>query len=138
MRYIDLHFTSLRVVHCHLASGEDGRHGYHNWEIPRLAASMLAGGRIEEIRWFWKGQIDCYHRVPLEEVLRSAVTLFEIPRVEERDGKMGFEYRRLVCAEGRLGEGREVYRWAMECRGRKRHELDVRRLEDCLVFRRKN
>ena len=133
--YIDEHFLALRVVHCHSPSTEDGRHRYHNWEIPRLAIGLLVRGRIEEVRWYWDGFIYTLAGVGTERMCEMARALFEIPRVEEEDKGMGMEFRRLLCDEGELGGG-EVDEWARRCRRRERNRLSVRRTEDCLVVRR--
>ncbi|KAF1976728.1 hypothetical protein BU23DRAFT_551201 [Bimuria novae-zelandiae CBS 107.79] len=136
MDYVAAHFTSLRVIHCHSPSGEDGRHRYHNWEVPRLAANMLANGRIEELRWFWKGHIYYLEQVPLEVKISIALRLLTIPYDKEKDGKVGYEYRRLQEEPRYLNTSDPVDEWAIECLMRPKHRFVVEKLQECLVLRR--
>lgn len=137
MSYIRTNFTALRVVHCHQPSSENGRHLYHNWEIPRLAMNLLIDGKIEELRWFWSTS---WHpgEIPREESISIARTLLSIPYYEGVDDKMGFEFRRLLKNHNQLNGNDPLDEWATECLLRPKHQFLERRFDDCIMLRRKN
>lgn len=128
MKHISTHFTSLRSIRWSFPSGEDGGHRYHNWEVPRFAAQMLADGRVERLEWGYGQRSIGYHSTwYVEGAQFMAERFLSIPYVEGVDGDMGWEFRRLLKEEWELrGSDHPLDRWALECKRRPRHWFDVR------------
>lgn len=126
MGYIATEFPSLRTAQCSFPSGENGSHHFHNWEVPRLAATLLAGGRIEQLTWCWCIDGFSYNTrryVDVGSLVALALRLLSIPYDEERDWDKGFEFRRLMKSEDELDESDAFDRWAMECLARPKHQF---------------
>ncbi|KAF2451195.1 hypothetical protein P171DRAFT_425716 [Karstenula rhodostoma CBS 690.94] len=142
MAYIATHFTSLRTIDWCFPSGEDRRHHYHNWQVPRLAAQMLADGIIEKLTWRRGKKLPGHIGFPnpmlhWEEEVSMALTLLSIPLDVDVDEFKGFEFRRLLQHESHLDKSDPVDRWALECLRRERYDFDVTVYPHDLVLTRK-
>ncbi|KAL5379289.1 hypothetical protein DPSP01_008562 [Paraphaeosphaeria sporulosa] len=123
MEYIATHFTSLNSVYCSFPSGENGSHRYHNWQVPRLAVTLLMKGKIQEFIWAWSQMVRWGPGFRADVLVPMATRLFTIPYDEEKDWDKGFEFRRLLESEEQLDTSDRLDRWALECLRRPQHQF---------------